>query len=37
MKALLYGIYINVAVDIALALFLGFPLLRGIQPKPHID
>ena len=28
-----YGIYINVAVDIALALFLGFPLVLGIRLK----
>lgn len=31
--SLYYRIYINVAVDIMLALFLGFPLLKGIQSK----
>ncbi len=28
-----YGIYINVVVDIALTLFLGFPLVLGIRAK----
>jgi hypothetical protein len=28
-----YGVYINVAVDIALAGFLGFPLIRSIRSK----
>jgi hypothetical protein len=28
-----YGIYINVAVDIVLAITLGFPLVKGIQSK----
>ncbi len=28
-----YGIYINVAVDVVLAIVLGFPLVKGIQVK----
>lgn len=26
-----YGVFFNIAVDIALSLFLGFPLIKGIQ------
>lgn len=29
--SLYYGVFFNVGVDIALALFLGFPLIKGIQ------
>jgi hypothetical protein len=28
-----YGVYFNVGVDILLAIFLGFPLIKGIQRK----
>lgn len=28
-----YGVYFNVGVDIVLAIFLGLPLIRGIQKK----
>lgn len=28
-----YGVYFNIGIDILLAIFLGFPLIRGIQKK----
>lgn len=29
--SLFYGVYFNIGVDVALALFLGYPLVKGIQ------
>ena len=29
--SLIYGVYINVAVDVAIMIFLSFPLLKGTQ------
>ena len=29
--SLYYGVYFNIGVDIALMIFLGFPLIKGIQ------
>ncbi len=31
--SLYYGVLFNIGVDVALAIFLGFPLLRGIKSK----
>ena len=31
--SLYYGVYFNIGVDILLAIFLGFPLIKGIQPS----
>ena len=31
LMSLIYGVYINVLVDIALLAFLGYPLLKGIR------
>lgn len=32
--SLYYGVYFNVGVDIVLAIFLGFPLIKGIKLSP---
>lgn len=33
LMSLIYGVYINVLVDAALIVFLGYPLLKGTQKK----